>query len=196
MAYAPDFDNVELDREICREASGGPGGLTTVINSGNAKEQRNVEWPDSLRSWNVIWVAHAEDAKFRNLINFFHARRYRAYGFRFFDWSDNSDWGYGQVLLDASIGKYRLYKVYPDVIRPTYRKVYAPIQGTITLHDVDDATAVNIDYTTGVIASATGPGTWTGQFNIPARFDSDSMLYRITPDLNVIWNGMSVVELA
>lgn len=195
MANAPVIDEVELDRLICREATGGPGGQTTVIKGGNAKEKRNIDFPDSVSEWQIMWVAHAQEAKFTNLVSFFRARRMRGYGFRFFDWTDHDDWGMGVVKLDANIGKYRLYKEYDDDIRPALKPIYKPISGTVELAGVDDATADDIDYTTGIIEGATSEGTWTGQFNLPVRFDSDKMRFRVTPDLNVIWEGIPVIEL-
>jgi uncharacterized protein (TIGR02217 family) len=195
MGFAPTFDNVELDREICREATGGPEGMTTVQIGGNAKEQRNIEWPMSRGNWSVLWVARSDETKFRNLISFFEARKWRGYGFRFFDWSDYDDWGNGLVLLDTSINKYRLYKRYDDALRPVDRPIYAPIDGTVALDGVANATVFDIDYQTGIIDAATSAGTWTGQFNKPARFGTDRMEFKITPDKNVVWNGVQIIEL-
>ena len=187
----PAIDEIELPREICRSATGGYGGQTTIIVSGNAREQRNIDWPISRSLWTIMWVTRTTDPLFQSLIAFFRARYQRAYGFRFYDWADHSDWGNGKVeLVD---GAYQMTKHYPDAIRPTVKNIFKPISGTVTLHSVTGTPV--IDYTTGIVSGATSAGTWTGEFNIPVRFDTDAMKFTVTPDTNVIWDGVPLIEL-
>lgn len=205
MIKCPVVDAVELDRAICREATGGPGGRTKVISAGNAKEKRNKTWPVLRKTWQVMWVAKSSEDKFKDLLNFFYSRVGMAYGFLFYDWTDHDDWGNGVVLLDSDSGKYQLFKIYSDDVRPLTKPIFKPVLDTVVIYStVDDVTTVvtdpPIDYTTGQIDWAAedvpdGDITWTGDFLLPVRFNQDDMTFKVDPSETVVWNGISLIEL-
>jgi uncharacterized protein (TIGR02217 family) len=199
---APVIDEVELDREICRESTGGIFGNSDVSNSKTALEQRQVNWQTLRRGWRVLWVARSNELKFEKLMAFYQARSMKRYGFRFYDWSDHDDWGCGEIIYIAENQTYQMYKVYPDEIRPAYRVIYKPIAETILVY-ADGILILDayVDSETGRVRFPDGMDvsgktlTWTGEFCIPARFDTNNFEMTITPDKNVVWNGVAVLEL-
>ncbi len=196
----PQIDEIELDRAYSRDAMMGPRGLTDIIISGQATEQRIVKWPTPRAEYTIQFVTKYNTAKWKNLVTFVRARDFNARGFRFFDWSDHDDDGHGSVeLID---GIYRLVRTYPDDINPKQRLIFKPIADTIDLSQVPGTGAVlgadvAVDITTGIVTGATDDGPATFQYNIPVRFNlqDDHLSFKADPAKVVIWEGIRLVEL-
>lgn len=193
------FHEIELDRENCLEATGGPIGRTVINVAYSGKETRLVRWPTVRYSYTIQYVARATSTKFRNLLSFILARKHNAYGFRLYDWTDHDDWGNGRVALVN--GVYRLVKDYDDSINPYTRIITKPINGTVVLSGVGGTPV--IDYTTGIVSGASSTGTWTGEFNVPVRFNfpegQEQAFYRVVPsgeeEFNVFVDNVPLIEL-
>lgn len=137
------------------------------------------------------------------MLNFFYVRRGKAYGFRFKDWVDYQltaeNIGTGNGVLTA----FQITKTYTDAGGSYVRNIYKPVSGiavylngvlqTITTH-------YTINLSTGVITFVTPPSaavavTVTGEFDVPVRFDTDSL------DVTLQWieagqvQGIPLVEL-
>lgn len=83
----PAFHEVRFPELISWGAEGGPEFLTSVVEFTTGKEQRGQEWEISRGDWDVAHgVKTQEDLD--ELVAFFRARRGRAHGFRFKDWTD------------------------------------------------------------------------------------------------------------
>ena len=81
------FDEVRLPTNIEIGAQGGPQFNTTIIALSSGFEKRNINWADSKGTWDIGYsIRYKEDLDI--VIQFFYARRGRANGFRFKDWSD------------------------------------------------------------------------------------------------------------
>src|SRR5512134_2143603 len=68
-------------------ASGGPGYLATVVATASGHEHRNANWAAARGRRNVASGLKKRE-QVAELIAFFRARRGRAHGFRFKDWTD------------------------------------------------------------------------------------------------------------
>jgi uncharacterized protein (TIGR02217 family) len=155
----------------------------------SGQEFRNSNWLDSRGRWEI-----GEDllkkSQIDDLIALFRNRRGRAGGFRFKDWADFQTVypGVGDTFLPTggfiqiATGVLQMVRLYWLGSFVTYRIITKPVQGTITLHGVSGT----IDYTKGQIAGTGGvdPTTfngtsfsttmaWSGEFDLPVRFDVD-----------------------
>ena len=81
------FAEVQFPPEISYGSKGGAMFSTSVISSYSGHEQRNINWSQARARYDI--ASGIKDEKQRlELIAFFRARRGRAIGFRFKDWSD------------------------------------------------------------------------------------------------------------
>jgi hypothetical protein len=81
------FHEVRFPDNIAYGATGGPEFATTVVATGAGHEKRNVNWAQARGRWDVA-SGLKKQAQIDELIAFFRARRGKAYGFRFKDWTD------------------------------------------------------------------------------------------------------------
>lgn len=83
----PGFHETRLPEHVEAGAKGGPEFNTTVIEMTSGREQRVKRWALPRYSWDLSYgIMDQED--YNAVMAFFMARRGRAFGFRFKDWSD------------------------------------------------------------------------------------------------------------
>src|SRR5687768_14358938 len=81
------FHEVRFPDNIAYGATGGPEFATTVVATGAGHEKRNDNRSEARGRWDVA-SGLKKQAQIDELIAFFRARRGKAYGFRFKDWTD------------------------------------------------------------------------------------------------------------
>lgn len=172
------FDDIRLPEEVERGASGGPAFLTTVIAMSSGNEQRNQDWAEARGMWNIAYGIDGRDA-YEEVLEFYWARRGRARGFRFKDWSDyqlNEAIGTG----DGVEQNFQLVKVYETAgPNPYVRKITRPVANTVTVYidDVEQASGWSLQ-SGGVIHFTAAPAVdeivrVACDFDVPVRFDVD-----------------------
>ena len=195
------FHEVQFPPDISYGASGGPGYSTTVVTTVSGHERRNANWAMARGRWNV---AHGlkKRAQVAELIAFFRARRGRAYGFRFMDWTDHQALAQGLGVGDGTTKVFQLVKHYPSGGVVETRVIAKPVAGTVKVYrDGVEATAgLTIDTTTGLVTFITAPAagvqvTADFQFDVPVRFDSDQMEVTIETFELGTWGQIQVVEI-
>jgi len=159
-------------------ATGGPAWLTNIVINNAGYEYRSQNWEHALCSYDVAHAArHSVD--YVELRNFFRAVRGRMYGFRFKDWADyvvaSGEGTFIPVGFDSPPTSWQMCKAYAAGSFTEYRKILKPVSGTVTV--ATSSGAATVDYITGVVTvSASGsPISWTGNFDVPCRFDTDQM---------------------
>lgn len=202
----PSFHEVLFPEDISYGSSGGPGFNTTVIELANGNEQRNVNWSLDRAQYDVSHGVKTRE-QMEHLLEFFKARRGKAYGFRFKDWMDftldrqpvgTTDGG-GAITQQI----FKRYEPETDFFydRPLKRLV----AGTITVW-VNGAVWPNgfnhVDPGTGML-TAGGAQSFDAnavvevacEFHVPVRFDIDEM--KITHDDFELmsWPSIPLVEL-
>lgn len=210
------FHEVRFPEGISTNAVGGPGFKTTVVTTASGGENRNIEWSASKAEYDV---AHAikTQSEYEAILAFFNARRGRAYGFRFKDWSDYKSCSASKNVnvspLDQTIGvgngvtaSFQLVKTYPDTLTPYVRSIRKPVSGTIrvAVSSVEKTlgTHFTVDTTTGVVTFTGGniPGvgatvTAGYEFDVPVRFDTDKMPAQLEDYGVLSWKSIILVEL-
>jgi uncharacterized protein (TIGR02217 family) len=189
------FHEVRFPTAIAFGASGGPQRKTDIVALGSGHEERNSRWADSRRHYNAGYGVRSLD-DLQAVIAFFEERRGRLYGFR---WKDRADWkscapSGTPAATDQAIGTgdgvtttFQLVKTYGGAHAPWARIIAKPVAGSILM--AVDATPLaegwSCDETTGIVTFATPPGDGAAitagyEFDVPVRFDSDTLEINLT----------------
>ena len=182
------IDNARLPMEVEMGAQGGPLFKTTILVAASGDEQRIVEWDIARGEWDIGYGI-SSTTLLRQVIAFFRAVLGRAHAFRFRDHSDfeatDAVFGTG----DGSTTDFQLaipYHSYQDdgttVVRTYTRNIFVPASSPLTIKD-NGSTVNPADYdllSGGIISFDTAPTnahvlTWTGEFDVPVRFDIDKL---------------------
>ncbi len=196
----PSFHDVRFPPDISYGASGGPAYATTVIATVSGHEHRNVNWSQARGRWNV---AHGLKTRQQvaELIAFFRARKGRAHGFRFKDWTDFEATGQLIGVGDGATTAFQQAKTYSSGGEGEVRTITKPVAGTVAVFlNGAPAGGWTVDPTTGLVTFAVAPSagvavTASFEFDVPARFDTDHMDITVeTYDL-ARWAQIPVVEI-
>lgn len=181
------FHDVQFNTDISKGAVGGPRFSTIVVVTASGAEQRVAQWTRPRLSWDV---SHAlcDPTKAATLLAFFIARQGKLHTFRFKDWLDYTAPASSPLVL-VSGSTYQLYKAYTSGPTTYNRKITKPVSGTVSFSG-----GGTLDYTTGLITGSSG-GTWSGQFDVEARFDVDEM-QMVLEDVGIrSWQKIPIVEV-
>lgn len=197
---------------ISYRSSGGPAWKTQVVQTTSGREQRIQTWQDALRRWDAMNGVRT-DAELAELHAWFLITAGMANGFRFKDWKDytatsaNASGIVNANGLGNGTASGQLYKQYSIGGASYARKITKPVAGTIVVRK--NGTVVpfggssgqcQLDTTTGVVTfygtapTASDTLTWTGEFDVPARFDTD-VLSASYEELNASSVALPIVEL-
>lgn len=151
---------------------------TTIINTKNGNESRNINWNTNKMKYNIINGIKTID-ELNEITSFFRNVKGCGYGFRFKDWSDYSATTQQIGLGDGTTTEFRLIKTYIISGNIYTRKITKPIISTIKIYlNSIETTDFSIDLTTGLITFNTAPTIYTiitadFEFDVPVRFNSD-----------------------
>lgn len=175
------FDDTRLPEDVEIGAKGGPRWKTTVIDFSSGNEQRNQDWSEHRCEFDISYgISDIDDLQ--EVKAFFFARRGRARGFRFKDWSDYE-------LVDEPIGvgdavetEFQIIKTYESSgPHPYGRRITRPISNTIVVRINGVVKTLTTHYTIGAggIITFTSPPASLAivsvdcEFDVPCRFDTD-----------------------
>ena len=195
------FHEVQFPTDIAYGAQGGPQYSTSVVITASGFEQRNSLWATSRMAWNVA-TGLKKQAQLDTLIAFFRARKGRAYGFRFKDWSDYQATAQAIGTGDSVTHTFQLVKNYTSGPASEIRTIKKPVAGTVVVYlaGVMQSSGWSVDTTTGIVSFVTAPGTGVAvtadfQFDVPVRFDTDSLAARADSPGVFVWESIPIVEL-
>jgi uncharacterized protein (TIGR02217 family) len=177
--------------------TGGPEFQTDIKNAQNGREYRNADW---------LMCRHKYTCPFNNISNdayltikeVFLVVMGRNHSFLHKDWADfeavNSHFGRG----DGVATEFQLYKT-SQVGAATYlRKITKPVLAgfTVSINGVVQTDTFTVDQLTGVVTFGTPPAenaalTWSGQFDVQVRFDTDYLPWSLDDrnDAGYVSNG-------
>jgi len=195
-----------LPPDIEEGAQGGPEFATVIQESVSGQEQRIKVWAKCRARYDIAYsVLNSDDpvGSYKAVLALFYAHNGRFKPFRFKDWgdfqADDTLFGVG----DGSGAAFQLSKTYdPSQIllgTPgsfTYtREIYLPATTpAIKVNGVTQTPTTHYTISaTGLVTFVTPPPsghavTWTGEFDIPVRFDTDY--------LPVIMNVNSIAQIS
>lgn len=195
------FAEVQFPPDISYGSSGGPEYTTDIVISTSGHEQRNVNWSQARLRYNVAKGVKTKD-QLSSLIAFFRARKGRAYGFRFKDWSDFSATNEVIGTGNGSTAQFQLVKRYLSGGVQETRTITKPVAGTVSVYknSVLQTSGVSVNSTTGIVtftaAPATGlPITASFEFDVPVRFDTDRLAASMDTYGTHSWDDITLVEV-
>ena len=189
------FHEVRFPTAISFGASGGPERRTDIVSLSSGAEERNSRWANSRRKYNAGYGVRSLD-DLHAAITFFEERRGRLYGFRWLDRADFQSCAPGATPqpTDQAIGtgngtatEFQLIKTYGGDYAPWSRTIAKPVAGSVSIA-VNGTTAVSgwsVDTTTGTVTFDAAPAadaviTAGFQFDVPVRFDSETLEVNLT----------------
>ncbi len=195
------FVEVQFPADISYGSTGGPEYSTDVVELNSGYEQRNVNWAEARAKYNVAHGVKTQ-TQLNALIAFFRARKGRAYGFRFKDWTDYSIIGQNIGTGNGTTKIFQLVKTYVNGGISENRNVKKPVAGTVVvyLNSVVQNSGVSYDTTTGSVTFSTAPGSGVAitadfQFDVPVRFDTDKLAATLDSYGSNSWLNIPIVEI-
>lgn len=178
------IDNTRLPVDIEQGAAGGPRFNTVIAPLDNGYEQAQINWSAPRRKWDISYGVQTR-AAYETIIKFFHARRGRARGFLFKDWSDFKVQSTQIGTGDGTNKDFQIIKIYDDSILPFTRNITRPIASTLTVQ-VNGITTTSYTLLSGGIirflsapAAAAVVSVLYCEFDIPVRFDTDALVVKL-----------------
>jgi uncharacterized protein (TIGR02217 family) len=197
------FMEILFPTNISLGAIGGGGWSTRVVVTDGGSEYRQALFGYTRGRWTVGHNLRTAP-EFAQLIAYHRLAMGKLNGFRFLDWTDYQDGGIGILASNAS-SQLQIAKAYQatDLFGHTLfntRLISKPSPGTISFFINGTPTGiVSLDYTTGLVSGAspdlTHVYTWTGQFHIPVRFDTDNPEISMDLPTSAGWKGIPLIEL-
>lgn len=177
MAYI----NTRLSTCVAYGFSGGPEYSTLIVTMDNGKEQRNRQWLYPRHKYSAQYLNLSKEAQ-KEIIAAFHAAVGQLHNFRF---KDANDFTAVNEPLSPSIGTstpVQLIKTYLLGSQATVRQIQAPVSGAVIRRN-GVAVPGTLDVTTGLFTPSSpwvaGTFTWSGEFDVWVRFNSDFNAFSI-----------------
>ncbi|MBS0124250.1 DUF2460 domain-containing protein [Thetidibacter halocola] len=183
------FHEVRFPTDLSFGSVGGPERRTDIVQLTSGYEERNTPWAHSRRRYDAgLGLRSLDDVA--ELVAFFEARRGQMFGFRWKDWSDFKSCPPSQApgATDQVIGQgdgtttgFALAKTYASGEAAYLRPIAKPVAGSVRIAlngEEQDAGAVSVDATTGIVTFAVAPAIGVQiaagfEFDVPVRFDTD-----------------------
>jgi uncharacterized protein (TIGR02217 family) len=196
-----DFHDVQFPATIAYGASGGPRFLTAITATQSGREQRVAQWQRSRGEWNVSTGIRSR-ADVAAFLAFFYARRGRAHGFRFKDWTDFRAAGQLLGVGDGEQTAFQLVRGYDSGGVVHERRITRPVDGTVVVYrdGVAATSGWSINHANGLVTFSTPPDpnvavTADFEFDVPARFDTDAADLTVETFEMQQWGRITVVEI-
>lgn len=194
------FAEIQFPPDISYGSSGGPEYTTDIVTCHNGYEQRNVNWEQARARFNVAHGVKTK-AQLETLVAFFRARKGRAHGFRFKDWTDYQAVGQVLGIGDGIATQFQLVKKYTSGGVSETRAISKPVAGTVKVFKNSVLqTGVSVDSVTGYVTFTVAPATGAVitanfEFDVPVRFDMDKLSARLESYGVHSWQDIPLVEV-
>jgi uncharacterized protein (TIGR02217 family) len=194
------FVEVAFPSDIAYGSAGGPEYSTDIVITHGGYEHRNINWVQARAKYNVAHGIKTQ-TQLDALIAFFRARKGRANGFRFKDWSDYK--ATAQAIGTGNNKIFQLVKTYTSGGITETRTITKPVSGTVVayINSVPQASgAYSIDITNGKITFVSAPAnaaiiTADFEFDVPVRFDTDRLSATLDSYGVNSWSDIPLVEI-
>jgi uncharacterized protein (TIGR02217 family) len=196
------FVEVAFPSDIAYGSAGGPEYSTDIVITHGGYEHRNINWVQARAKYNVAHGIKTQ-TQLDALIAFFRARKGRANGFRFKDWSDYKATAQAIGTGNGTNKIFQLVKTYTSGGITETRTITKPVSGTVVayINSVPQASgAYSIDITNGKITFVSAPAnaaiiTADFEFDVPVRFDTDRLSATLDSYGVNSWSDIPLVEI-
>lgn len=187
------FVNIELDICPAYGWQGGPEFNTRVVSLRNSHERRNANAGIGRHRFMLPFLNISESAYMTEIHSVFNAVRGRLHSFAVKDWTDHT--ATNESLGDAPTGStaVQLTKTYTAGSASYVRDITKPVSGAIIYENGTPKTGT-LDVLTGLFTpddpwASEAVLTWSGQFRVPVRFNTDTLMSSID---NVRGDGYAI----
>jgi uncharacterized protein (TIGR02217 family) len=186
------FHDTRFPTNLSYGSMGGPQRLTEIVTLANGFEERTTPWAHARRKYDAGFGLRSLD-DLETLLAFFEARRGQLHAFRWKDWTD-----YKSCPLDRDISafdqrlgmgngvqtQFALTKRYASGGQDYLRPIRKPVENTVYAAVGGDPKVMGseyiVDHGAGIITFSLPPDigaevTAGFEFDVPARFDTDSL---------------------
>jgi uncharacterized protein (TIGR02217 family) len=195
------FVDVQFPADISYGSSGGPVYDTDIVITQSGFEQRNINWQQARARYNVAHGVKTQ-AQLDALIAFFRARKGRAIGFRFKDWTDYKATSTSLGTGDGVQSRFVLQKIYSSGGQNEIRRITKPVvsSAVIRVNGVTQGANVSVNYTNGEVVFLTPPANGAAitadfEFDVPVRFDVDTLSATIDAYGVHSWQDIALIEV-
>jgi uncharacterized protein (TIGR02217 family) len=196
------FIETRFPTDIAYGSSGGPEYSTDVIITQGGYEQRNINWAQARARYNVAHGVKSQ-AQLDALIAFFRARKGRADGFRFKDWTDYTATAQLLGIGNGLNTQFQLRKAYSSGAVTEYRTIHKPVSGTVALYlnnALQAPAAYSLNATNGLVTFTNPPANGVSvtadfEFDVPVRFDTDRLSASLENYGSFSWNDIPLIEI-
>lgn len=162
--------------------TGGPEFQTNIRALQNGRENRNADWSVTRHRYSVPF-SNISDEAYANVKRVFLVVRGQAHTFLHKDWGDFEAVDEVFAVGDGTTGPYQLRKVSVADVGEYDRIITKPKAGVVVKKN-GVVSAATIDTETGLVTmgAAAAPGTiltWTGEFYVHVRFNSDQLPFSL-----------------
>lgn len=165
------FKDERLPVCISFGSTGGPRFRTDVVSTSGGVESRNQIWEFERAAYECAYDAQLP-VDWKQMHAFFRIMAGRAHTFRArdpLDYFATTAEGTFIVAANGSPPGWQMVKRYTFGGEYVDRIITKPISGTVTV------AAGTVDYDTGVVTNGAMPASWSGEFDVHVRFDTDDM---------------------
>jgi uncharacterized protein (TIGR02217 family) len=150
---------------------------TRIVTLRSGQERRNAQWTMPLGRYTVLYQAlQPED---HTAVRAAHmASMGAAIPFRFKDWTDYQATNEVIGTATGDPQELQLTKAYTFGSLTLSRTINKPVADTVLLYADGVEIGVAVDEVTGIVSFIADLGaeiTWTGEFDVPVRFDNDRL---------------------
>lgn len=195
------FVETRFPTDISYGSSGGPEYATDIVTTHGGHEKRNVNWAHARARYNVAHGVKTA-AQLATLIAFFRARKGRAHGFRFKDWTDFSGTAQAIGTGNGTATTFQLIKNYSSGGEMESRVINKPVSGTVQLYlnGVLQSSGVSVNSVSGVVTFTSAPANGVAvtadfEFDVPVRFDTDRLSARLEQYGAYSWMDIPLIEV-
>lgn len=173
------FHETRLFEGVRLGFTSGPRWNTEIVRMESGAEKRNRNWSRPLLEYTVPYT-NVSEADYDLILGAHYVCGGMADGFRFKDWDDYSVTAQVIGVAPAGSTPVQLVKTYGFGAGTHTRTISKPVSGTVTVYSNGVAKTGTLDTTTGIFTPSTAwtgghTITWTGEFDVPVRFDTDSL---------------------
>lgn len=195
------FVETRFPADIAYGSSGGPEYSTDVVITQSGYEQRNSNWSQARARYNVAHGVKTQ-AQLDALIAFFRARKGKADGFRFKDWSDYQAITQNIGTGDGTTTQFQLKKNYTSGGITEERIISKPVSGTVSMYlgGVLQVSGYTLNTATGVVLFSSAPASGVAisadfEFDVPVRFDTDRLSASLDAYGVQSWSDIPLIEI-
>ena len=196
------FIEVRFPTDIAYGSAGGPEYSTDIVITHGGYEQRNVNWSQARARYNVAHGVKTQ-SQLDTLVAFFRARKGRADGFRFKDWTDYQVTGQVIGTGNGVQTAFQLIRTYTSGSVTETRTITKPVSGTVKIYlngALQSGSAYALNTATGIVTFTTHPANTVVvsadfEFDVPVRFDTDRLAATLDSYGSHSWHDIPLVEV-